>query len=564
MKKYLYPSILVLFVALAACSTTEKQTSGSSASSVTIHDFNKSLTPDLLREHLYIFASDEFEGRGTGQPGIDTAAEYITNYYREHGVKGGMPDGGFYQEFHLRGQSNTGIETQILKAENGDTSVVYRGRFSQNSFSAFYPEFGGEINATGDIIFLGYGITDERNGINHLEGVDIRDKWVMVFNDIKYVVNGDTLVSSNIAPRQRLSELLFRQGAAGMIMISHFDETAFMDDALDASTIFGMPGRLALEYTNPRGGLRATVLSVNPVQAAQLLGLTNQSLFDFYSSFTANPASFKPYQLGYSFRARAYVEDVRVPVRNIVAVVEGSDPVLKNEYVIISAHYDHTGIGAPDDSGDRIYNGADDNGSGSMAVMTMAKAMNDAKLAGHGPKRSVIFLHVTAEEIGLLGSRYYSDHPTVPVDDIIANINVDMIGRTDKENDAIGETDYVYIIGAEIISSELNNRLQKANEINGNEIKFNMRYNDLTDPNQFYRRSDHWNFGRLGIPFVFYFTGVHDDYHRPSDSPDKILYDKYAKITRQIFSTAAELANNPIRPIVDSQEFINITQSQAR
>jgi Zn-dependent M28 family amino/carboxypeptidase len=297
-----------------------------------------------------------------------------------------------------------------------------------------------------------------------------------------------------------------------------------------------------------------------------LLGLSERgtNLSEFYQSVSSNPSAFRPFQLNYTFSSQARLETIQVPTQNIIAVVEGSDPDLKDEYVVVTAHYDHTGIGAPDATGDRIYNGADDDGSGTVAVMTMAKAMNDAKLAGNGPRRSVMFLHVSAEEIGLLGSRYYSDHPTVPVENIIANLNVDMIGRIDEEHEAAGEEDYVYIIGAEIISSGLNTTLNKANELNGNEIRFDMKYNDLTDPNQFYRRSDHWNFGRLGIPFVFYFTGVHVDYHRPSDTPDKILYNKYAKITRQIYSTAAELANNPERPVVDSQEFINITQTNSR
>jgi Zn-dependent M28 family amino/carboxypeptidase len=295
-----------------------------------------------------------------------------------------------------------------------------------------------------------------------------------------------------------------------------------------------------------------------------MLGIEATELEAYYSNLSGNPADFAPQTLDFVFKASPQIETMQVPTRNILAVVEGSDPLLKDEYVIVTAHYDHTGIGAPDATGDRIYNGADDDGSGTVAVMTLAHAMNQAKLAGKGPRRSVLFLHVTAEEIGLLGSRYYSDHTTVPVEKIVANLNIDMIGRTDKEHDAVGETDYVYIIGAEIISSDLNNSLQRANEINGNEIRFDNRYNDLTDPNQFYRRSDHWNFGRLGIPFAFYFTGVHDDYHRPSDTPDKILYDKYAKITRQIYSTTAEIANDDKRPVVDSQEFINITQSQAR
>lgn len=567
MKIYLYPATLLLVVTLTSCGTFNKQQDSSSAQNAvtTIHDFNKSLTPELLSEHLYVVASDSFEGRGTGQPGMQKAADYITAYYKAHGVKAGLEDG-YFQNFNLQGQANKSIETKIIQVVDGDSTAVYEGTFSNSTVSAFFPAFGGEVSAKADVIFAGYGIADEKRNIDHLDGLDIKDKWVMIFDEIQHVVDGDTLVSSEIGSRQRLSDLIFRRGAAGLIMVSHFDETEFMNDALDAGSVFGLPGRLSLEYTNPRGGFRATVLNINPSHAEMLLGLSERgtNLSEFYQSVSSNPSAFRPFQLNYTFSSQARLETIQVPTQNIIAVVEGSDPDLKDEYVVVTAHYDHTGIGAPDATGDRIYNGADDDGSGTVAVMTMAKAMNDAKLAGMGPRRSVMFLHVSAEEIGLLGSRYYSDHPTVPVENIIANLNVDMIGRIDEEHEAAGEEDYVYIIGAEIISSGLNTTLNKANELNGNEIRFDMKYNDLTDPNQFYRRSDHWNFGRLGIPFVFYFTGVHVDYHRPSDTPDKILYNKYAKITRQIYSTAAELANNPERPVVDSQEFINITQTNSR
>ncbi len=565
MHKLIYSVVIVLGLGLLSCRSMEsQQVSTSPEVNSTIHDFNQMLTPELLREHLFVIASDSLEGRGTGQPGMDKAAKYITDYYKANGIKGGMPDGSYFQDFNLRGQANIAVTTQLMQVSGSDTTMVYEGTFSRESVSGFFPMFGGEVDATAPVVYVGYGVNDTAKGVNHLEGIDIRDKWLLLFEDIQHIMNGDTLISESVSERQRFNELIFRGGAAGVLMISNFDETDYLNEALAAGSVFGNPGRLALEYTNPRGGLRASVFSVSPLQAAKILGVDAEELQAEYSNMSGNPASFTPKTTDFVFKAAPQIETMQVPTRNILALVEGSDPELKDEYVIVTAHYDHTGIGAPDATGDRIYNGADDDGSGTVAIMTMAHAMNQAKLAGKGPRRSVLFLHVTAEEIGLLGSRYYSDHPTVPVENIVANLNVDMIGRTDKEHDAIGETDYVYIIGAEIISSDLNKSLQRANEINGNEIRFDMKYNDLTDPNQFYRRSDHWNFGRLGIPFAFYFTGVHDDYHRPSDTPDKILYDKYAKITRQIFSTTAEIANDDKRPVVDSQEFINITQSQAR
>lgn len=515
---------------------------------------------------MFVIASDSFQGRGTGQPGIELAADYISDFYSTIGLKEKGDEGSYFQNFHLSAQVNKGIDISILTVSGTDTSTVYDGYFSNNSISAFYPEFGGDLISTGSLVFAGFGVTDPSKGVNHFSGVDLKDKWVMIFSEIPYIVGGDTLISTNISSRQRFNDILFRQGAAGLILISHFDETEFQNDALTISTLFGMPGGLSLDYIARRPSLRTSVLNISPSKAALLLGLeeSDKSIADYFSTLSTDPSSFTARELEYLIKHTSNIENVKVPAKNVVGYIEGSDTALKDEYVILSAHYDHMGIDTPDQTGDRIYNGADDNGSGTVALLSIAKAMKAAKDAGYGPRRSVVFLHVTAEERGLLGSRYYSDYPTVPIENVIANLNIDMIGRIDEEHEAKDETDYVYIIGAEIISSDLNNTLNRANDINDNQIRFDMKYNDLQDRNQFYRRSDHWNFGRLGIPFIFYFTGVHADYHRPSDTPDKIFYDKYSKITRMIYSTAIELANDDEKPVVDSEEFIRITQANPR
>ncbi|HBZ39448.1 MAG TPA: hypothetical protein DEO59_13585, partial [Balneola sp.] len=251
------------------------------------------------------------------------------------------------------------------------------------------------------------------------------------------------------------------------------------------------------------------------------------------------------------------VNENTVKASNIAAFLEGSDPLLKNEVVVLSAHHDHVGIGRPDSTGDAIYNGADDDGSGTVGLLNTAQAMLVAKKAGAGPKRSVLFLHVSGEEKGLLGSRYYSDHPIYPIENTVANINVDMIGRVDKEHEE--NKDYIYVIGGEIISSGLDSLLRSANEATVN-LDLSNRYNDLEDPNQFYRRSDHWNFGRLGVPFIFFFNGVHADYHRPSDSIEKIEWEALAKRTQLLYTTTAMIANTENRPEVDNREFIEKTQ----
>lgn len=243
--------------------------------------------------------------------------------------------------------------------------------------------------------------------------------------------------------------------------------------------------------------------------------------------------------------------------KNIVAFIEGSDPVLKEEVIVISSHYDHLGIGVPDSTGDAIYNGADDDASGTIGALHIAQALVAAQNAGAGPKRSVLILHASGEEQGLIGSRYYSDNPIFPIEQTVANLNMDMIGRRDFEHPDSG--DYIYIIGGKIISSGLDSLLVQANMESVN-VELNDRYNDLSDPRQFYRRSDHWNFGRLGVPFIFFFSGVHEDYHKPSDEVDKIDFDAFTKRVQLIFTTVATAANAEERPEVDNQEFIEITR----
>jgi Zn-dependent M28 family amino/carboxypeptidase len=244
---------------------------------------------------------------------------------------------------------------------------------------------------------------------------------------------------------------------------------------------------------------------------------------------------------------------------NMVALFEGTDPELKDEVIVLTSHYDHIGIGRADSTGDTLYNGADDDGSGTIGLLAAANAMQKAKEAGAEIRRSVLFLHVTAEEKGLLGSRYYSDYPIFPIEKTVANLNADMIGRIGDEYQDSLDQDYVYVIGAEIISSQLDSLLQVGNEKTDN-IKLDMRYNDLDHPQQFYRRSDHWNFGRLGVPFAFFFNGTHEDYHRPGDEIHKIAFPQLAQRARVMYGTAIELANWDDRPVVDNQLFIERTQ----
>jgi Zn-dependent M28 family amino/carboxypeptidase len=235
-----------------------------------------------------------------------------------------------------------------------------------------------------------------------------------------------------------------------------------------------------------------------------------------------------------------------IETANILGFLEGTDK--KEEVVVISAHYDHVGI---DDKG-QIHNGADDDGSGTCALLELAEAYAKAKADGKGPRRSILFLWVTGEEKGLLGSKYYTDiAPVIALEKTVCDFNIDMIGRIDKKHQ--NNQNYVYLIGSDKLSSELHTISENVNKETIN-FELDYEFNDPKDPNRFYYRSDHYNFAKNKIPVIFYFTGVHEDYHRPGDDVEKILFEKYAKITQLVFSTSWEIANRNDKIIVDSNK----------
>ncbi|MGY0407215.1 MAG: M28 family metallopeptidase [Polaribacter sp.] len=227
---------------------------------------------------------------------------------------------------------------------------------------------------------------------------------------------------------------------------------------------------------------------------------------------------------------------------NVIAFIKGSEK--PNEIVVISAHLDHIGI----NKDGKINNGADDDGSGTVAVLEIAQAFQKAVKAGIRPKRSILFLHVTGEEKGLLGSKYYTENPLFPLANTVCDLNIDMIGRIDARHKA--DPNYVYLIGSDKLSTELHNVSEATNK-KYTKLNLDYKYNDENDPNRFYYRSDHYNFAKHNIPIIFYFNGTHADYHKPTDTPDKINYELLEKRTRLVFYTAWEVANRENRIIAD-------------
>ena len=231
-----------------------------------------------------------------------------------------------------------------------------------------------------------------------------------------------------------------------------------------------------------------------------------------------------------------------IATENVIAVIEGKSK--PEEYIVISSHLDHEGI-----KNGKIYNGADDDGSGTVALLEIAEAFQAAAVDGNGPARSIIFLHVSGEEKGLLGSRYYTDNPLYPLANTIANLNIDMVGRTDPKRESKNRN-YIYLIGTDRLSTELHQISEQTNDATV-KMDLDYTYNAADDPNRFYFRSDHYNFAKNNIPVIFYFNGTHADYHKPTDTVEKIEYDLLAQRAQLVFYTAWQLANRENRIVVD-------------
>jgi len=537
--------LTVLLAAFVSCSTMNGSKNEQNAD---IYSFADEITIEGLYSDLAVLAHDSLQGRETGTIGEQKAANYLAKRYGEMGLKPVGDDQTYFQHYELIQPAIDEISYTLTNTEDGE--VIERSVHNNNEYGNFVTIFGGNDPLAGSVVFIGNGIYDEETGIDHFS-VDLSEKWVLVFYE-----EGKTNM-------RYLQSALANEGALGTIIIVGTDVEDFEQEAESRMSGFGRGGGLSLRYLQDNDSGSAPAFNrVHPLLGAQMLGLQSlEALEELQERISEQPESFEAYDLNCELEHGPVFNENIVETQNVVAFLEGSDPSMKHEVVVLSSHYDHVGVGRPDSTGDNIYNGADDDGSGTTASLQTAQAMMMAKNAGAGPKRSVLFLNVSGEEKGLLGSRYYSDHPIYSIQNTVANINMDMIGRVDPEH--VEDSSYVYIIGGSIISSGLDSLTQVANEMGPN-MDLSMRYNDLNDPNQFYRRSDHWNFGRLGVPFVFFFNGTHEDYHRPQDHIEKITFEPFLQRTHLIYNLTALLANSSERPVVDNQEFIEKTQVQPR
>lgn len=494
-----------------------------------VKKYMQTITAAELKEHLYILASDEYEGRETGTLGQKKAADYIARHFMNNGLTGPVTKNPnpYFQPIDFFGRYVSSI---MLSSPNA--KLVLGQDFVTRSISDLNLENAG-------LVFLGYGL--EQEGYNDFEGLDLKGKGVVMISDTPKDKKGNELFDKLPNFRQQYANLI-EKGVKYIITMPPTDEEAQSRIGLFGSGV--TKPRLSLKKGNRR---RATTPSLiaSPTAVAKLFG---ESPEKFQKALAKGMKKGKPMGGMYSTTASIKFDyrDQAIPSENVLGFMEGTD--LKDEIVVITSHYDHVGVNA---SGE-INNGADDDGSGTVSVLEMADAFATAAKEGNRPRRSILFMTVTGEEKGLLGSSYYSDNPIFPLDKTVTNLNIDMVGRVDP--DRATDPNYVYIIGSTMLSSDLHNISEGVSAKFVPGIELDYKYNSKDDPNRFYYRSDHYNFAKHNIPIIFYFNGTHEDYHRPGDTPDKIEYELMAKRAQLVFVTAWEVANRDQAPVVDQTD----------
>ncbi|ABG58297.1 M28 family peptidase [Cytophaga hutchinsonii] len=494
-----------------------------------------SITAADLSAYLHIVASDSMEGRATGEAGQKRTALYLADKFKEFGLSPAVPtavDKSYFQKFSL--VEKTWKEVW-LKVGNKQKEFL-------KDFYAYGDVQLPEATAM-KIVCAGYGI--EARNYSDYTNLDVKDKGVIIFtgepfkDSVSLVTK--TKQSSTWANDWRAkADLAYKKGAKAVFIIVGNTDTDFETRLAALKDHLNAP---SMAFTHKK---KASAFFVPASLAAEMLKSTPDALASYKKNRTGTntPYPFKSAKV----IAKAGVTERTVETENVLAVIEGSR--YPEEIVVLTAHYDHLGI----ENGQICY-GADDDGSGTVALLEIAQAFSIAKSLGHGPARTILFMPVTGEERGLMGSEYYTDKPVFPLKNTVADLNIDMIGRVDAAHPNVIDENYVYIIGDNRLSSELHTLSENANTgWQGPKIVLDYTYNSFDDPNRFYYRSDHYNFAKNNIPVIFYFSGIHADYHKPTDTVDKIRFDKMAKITQLVFLTAWQLANMDHRLVVDRTE----------
>jgi len=469
--------------------------------------FAASISADDMKRHLYVIAGPEMGGRGTPSPGLENAANYIEAHFKSLGLLPGNKDS-YRQVYPIYKDSMTKTSLNI----NGSSFELNKDFQPYVSLN-----YTAEMRFS-EVTFAGHGIVD--GNIDNYNGLDARGKLVMIVDGspagYKPSVTG---LGSPAGASTKIDKAKEKGAAAVLIIYGNYPRKSFNN-----TTAYNLHGFKAT--------MSPLSFSVSEAVAEQVLGEAGKGIIEKMKSAPLVAGIYKTeVSLGY-FKSTSTVH-----ASNVLGLLEGTDK--KDEYVVITSHYDH--LGKRNDS--TIYYGADDDGSGTVGILELAEAFAKAKAAGKGPRRSILFMTVSGEEKGLWGSEYYTNHPVYPLGKTVVDLNIDMIGRIGaeylKNKDSVN---YVYVIGDDKLSSDLTPITETINS-KYSKMKLDRKYNDPNDKNRFYYRSDHYNFAEKGVPVIFYFNGVHADYHKPTDTPDKINYKLMAKRGQFVFFTAWEMAN---------------------
>ncbi len=484
---------------------------------------------DALRKHLGIIASDEFEGRNTGSLGQLKAARYISNIFDESGLE--KPVDLKYQKSYFQD-----IPLQITKLDNvhlssGKRFLPYGSDFF--ALSLYYPD-----TAELEVVFAGYGI--DAKEYSDYDGLDIKGKIALIIwgepktSDGKFLLTGEEKNSAwgtryGIYKKVKAARSL---GAQDVLVLMPDMES--FETRKSQVTRYSGKGSYLLPNEQEFSGKKTKYGSMytHPYALEALLGMKKGSINKKLTSYVGGGKKFRIESFKIRLHTSFSFQDVATS--NVLGVLPGTD--LKEQYLVITSHYDHLGK-----KGDDIYNGADDDGSGTAALVTLAEALSKDAKEGKPTKRSILFMAFTGEEKGLLGSKYYCDQdPVIPLEKIVTNLNIDMIGRRDGDHER--DSNYVYLIGSDMLSTKVHELSEEANKECCN-VEFDYQFNNFQDPNNFYKRSDHYNFAKNDIPVIFYFNGSHEDYHKPTDTVDKIEFGLYRNRAEVIYYTVRKLAN---------------------
>lgn len=489
------------------------------------------IQPTELKRHLTFLASPELGGRYTLSSGNRIAARYLASQLESYGFRGAAKDGSFFQKVPFVTREADNSKSKIVIGGEEKPFIYGEDFIGRNSVTP-----PSAVEVSGELVFVGYGVSNTET--DAYKGIDATGKIVVCL--------GASLPRRGAGGTQPTGDLVVEaakaHGAKAILYLP--DEN--MVQSWDQVRAFVRRSSRPTVARKSEGPAPLPAIVLGPDMANRVLAVFDLKLADI---FEVTKKGEKPASVAKPTVCRIEISSGEKTDygQNVVGILEGSDPALKGEYVVLSAHYDHLKATEKD-----IYPGADDDGSGTTAVLEIARAFSRSK-----PRRSIFVLFNTGEELGLVGSAYFTDQePLVPLKDIVVDFNIDMIGRakaagdTNPENADLSGPDGVFVIGADKHSTELFELSEQTNK-ETSKLLFDYKYNDENHPLRLFYRSDHWNFGKNGIPIIFYFSGLHADYHKPTDTVDKINFEKMAKVAKVVYATAWRVANRDQRLKVD-------------